>query len=315
MAAKLSHPKLIFDIIIDESFATVNTDKGLSPVNNKRILGLLNDYEDGKWRFQKFQNFIWDNIKETALSAKEREALIDDGESSVLTNSAKSLRFTDSDKDPTKGSELAEIVLYGIMKRHYNALPVVPKIFYKQNTQDFAKGADSVHVVIEDEKNFSLWLGEAKFYNSVEDDRLDTVIESIKNCLDTDKLKKENSIITNIKDLELLIENEDLKKEIIKTLDSRESIDHIKKKLHVPILLLHECSITKAESSLTDDYKNKVLTFNKERAQSYFTKQISKISSLIAGYSEIQFHIILFPVGDKKTIVDSFLAKASSHRS
>ena len=39
---------------------------------------------------------------------------------------------------------------------------------FKQNNQDNAKGADSVHIVIENENNFSLWLGEAKFYTNIE---------------------------------------------------------------------------------------------------------------------------------------------------
>ena len=90
--------------------------------------------------------------------------------------------------------ELAEILLYGLMKEHYKALPVVPKIFYKQNTKDNAKGADSVHIVIEDGK-YSIWFGEAKFYNSLEEARFDTIIKSVETTLQTDKLKKENSII------------------------------------------------------------------------------------------------------------------------
>ena len=55
-------------------------------------------------------------------------------------------------KTDTEGSELAEILLYGIMHHHYKALPVVPKIFNKQNSNDNAKGADSVHIVLEKRK-------------------------------------------------------------------------------------------------------------------------------------------------------------------
>jgi hypothetical protein len=110
---------------------------------------------------------------------QKREALID-GPFTSLALASKNLRLTDSEKDISKGSELAEIFLYGIMRHHFKALPVVPKIFYKQNSQDNAKGADSVHVVIIDNDNFSLWFGEAKFYNSIEDGRFDTIITSVK---------------------------------------------------------------------------------------------------------------------------------------
>ncbi|MGY8685369.1 Hachiman antiphage defense system protein HamA [Bradyrhizobium sp. UFLA05-153] len=70
---------------------------------------------------------------------------------------------------------------------HY---PVVTKIFYKQNDQDNAKGADSVHIVVNGD-DFTLWFGEAKFYNSIADARLDAVVTSVLNSLSTDKLKKE----------------------------------------------------------------------------------------------------------------------------
>lgn len=43
-----------------------------------------------------------------------------------------------------------------------------------------------------------------------------------------------------------------------------------------------------------------------ERAEAYFSKQMAK-SSKIYMYDKITFHIILFPVPNKKLIVDAFL--------
>ena len=269
-----------FEILIDDSFANTNRDGTITPVDNKSVLSMINDFEDGKWRFQEFQNFIWDNIAETSLSFKERESLVDKSHS-LLTSAAQSLRLTDKDGDISKGSELAEIILYGIMKHHYNALPVVPKIFYKQNPQDNAKGADSVHIVIENGgTDFSIWFGEAKFYNSIEDARLGVIIESVENSLLTDKIKKENSIITNISDINYLIGDKLLRNKIATALSPKESIDNLKPKLHIPILLLHECAITKAQTTLTDDYKNELIEYHKQRSESYFKKQINKFGGL-----------------------------------
>ncbi|EAL6237128.1 hypothetical protein DT097_06745 [Campylobacter jejuni] len=36
------------------------------------LLSLINDYEEGKWRFEKFNDYIMDTLAETALSKKER---------------------------------------------------------------------------------------------------------------------------------------------------------------------------------------------------------------------------------------------------
>ena len=309
----LSSPTLKFEVLLDEAFSVVNDDTSITPAANKRVLSMVNDFEDTKWRYTHFQNFIWDNIIETALSSVERQNLSDQGHTR-LTEAAKSLRLTDATKkDIGKGSELAEIVLYGIMKHHYQALPVVPKIFYKQNSKDYAKGADSVHIVVSGD-DFSIWLGEAKFYNDIEDARLGTIVESVGNALQTDKLKKENSIITNVRDLDALIGDAGLKARIKTALQSQNSIDSLKPRLHIPILLLHECAITKGCTSLTGAYKASIVDFHKKRAKAYFKKQVKELGDTVAQYSDINFHVILFPVPDKSEIVKKFLAHVAHYK-
>ena len=298
--------KIEFEVLFDDSFENINSKEELKPIHNKKVLSLINDYEDGSWRYTKFQDFIWDNVVETALSKSERDKLIN-RDHTRLRAAAKNLRLTDKENEISKGSELAEIVLYGIMKHYYGALSVVPKIFYKQNSQDNAKGADSVHIVLEGDNDFSLWFGEAKFYNSIEDSRLDNIIDSVGNSLQTDKLKKENSIITNIQDLKLVINNVELLNKIQALLCERASIDDLKPKLHIPILLLHQCDITKRFNEKSDEYLSQIIDYHKNRAQAYFTKQISKLSESVNKYSSITFHLILFPVPDKETIVERFI--------
>ena len=302
-----------FKVILNDVFSVITTDHTITPVHNKKVLSFANDFENGSWRYENFQKFIWNNIKETALSYKERKALISEGEDSILTEAAKNLRLSETDNDIGKGSEIAEIAMYGIMKNHYKALAVVPKIFYKQNRQDNAKGADSVHIVIENDK-FSLWLGESKFYNSIDNARLLPIIESVKESLSLIKLKKENSIITSVSDINEFEEiNATIRQQIIDMLSQTNSIDKIKPILNIPILLLYECPITKLESHMTEDYVEKVKEFQKERATAYFKKQIEECSE-IDLYSEINFHIILFPVPDKQPIVEKFIAKAKIYR-
>lgn len=301
-----------FEILIDCSFSEINLDQSLAPVDKKFTTSFLNDFEDGQWRYSKFQSFIWDNIAETSLSYKERESLVNH---SLLVAAAKNLRLTDSDKeDIGRGSELAEIVLYGLMKHHYQALPVVPKIFYKQNAQDNAKGADSVHIVVEPNGDFSIWFGEAKFYNNIEDARLSSIVTSVENSLKTDKLKKENSIITNVQDLDELLIDKELKETLKKTLSNKSSIDDLKPRLHIPILIMHECEITAKSTQADEHYKSEVLSFHCDRATSYFKKQIKKLKDSVHLYSDITFHIILFPVPNKDKIVDMFVKNVEHYK-
>lgn len=296
-----------FEVLVEDGFLDICTDQSLEPIENKSILSLANDYQGGKWRHSKFHNFVWDNIAETSLSFSERESLIDQSHSKLVA-AAQSLRLTDTDKDIGKGSELAEIILYGIMRHHFDALPVVPKIFYKQNSQDNAKGADSVHIVLDGENDFTVWFGEAKFFNDISDSRLGDIVKSVGNSLATDKLKRENSIITNLRDIDYLISDKYLLESIKKALSQRESIDNIKPKLHIPILIIHECEITANNNRFTDEYKQQIIEFHKNRATAYFKKQINSLSE-IDMYESITFHLILLPVPNKKQIVDRFVNK------
>ncbi len=303
-----------FKIIVNDFFEILTTDNTLTPLHNKKVLSLINDYENGEWRYENFQKFIWNNIKETALNFKERNSLITEGEDSILTEAAKNLRLSESEKDIGKGSEIAEIILYGVMKFFYKALPVVPKIFYKQNSQDNAKGADSVHIVIEGPDKFSLWLGESKFYNNIENARLGTIIDSVKDSLSLKKLRKENSIITSLSDINDFEEiSAELRNKIVNSLSQNESIDNIKPILNIPILLLHQCELTKSQTHLTDEYLAEIIEFHRDRATAYFKRQIEQCSD-VDLYSEINFHLILFPVPEKDPIVDKFIAKAKIYR-
>ncbi len=302
-----------FEILIDDSYLNLVKDTELTPANNKTVLSLINDFEDEKWRTEKFENFVWDNIALTALSEREREKLA--GKSaSILRAAAKNLRLTDKVDDIGKGSELAEIVLYGIMHHYYKALPVVPKIFYKQNVQDNAKGADSVHIVLENDEDFSLWFGEAKLYNSIENARLASVVESVGNSLKTEKLKKENSIITNMAEVDRLVQNKDLAAKIKRTLSSDNSMDNIKPILHIPILLIHECLITAENKVMNQSYREKIRREHIDRASAYFKKQIDALTDKVPMYSSIKFHIILFPIPNRQELIDQFSIAVGYHK-
>lgn len=302
-----------FEVLIDDSLLRLAPASGVAHIENKRILSLVNDYEDEQWRQEKFDNFVWDNIALTALSAQERSKLAGKN-ASTLRAAAKNLRLTDKPDDKGKGSELAEIVLYGIMQNHFGALPVVPKIFYKQNVQDNAKGADSVHIILEGDEKFSLWFGEAKFYNSIENARLSSIIESVENSLLTEKLKKENSIVTNAADIAHLVENEALAEKIRAALSPDNSMDSIKPLLHIPILLLHECEVTGASKAVDDEYREKIKAHHLERSIAYFERQVKALDGKVTKYGSIKFYIIIFPVPNRNSIIDRFTAAVAFHK-
>ncbi|MBP1484286.1 HamA C-terminal domain-containing protein [Acinetobacter nosocomialis] len=293
-----------FDILISDDFKNICKNDKITVIENKKVISFLNDFEGGKWRTSKFSSFIWDNIADTALNYQERQALFDKSHQKLVA-AAKSLRFANESDEIGRGSEIAEIMLYAIMKNYYKALPVVPKIYYKQNSQDNAKGADSVHLVV-DGDDYSLWFGEAKFFNSLNDNNFYQITNSLYNALQTDKLKKENSIILGLSDLQYLGLNENIIEKIRKDLSPRSSIDNIKPLINVPIMVLHECEITNNTTIYNEEYCNRIKEMYSDKINSYFYKQYNKLKDLHL-YANIKFHLILFPVPNKEQIIKKFV--------
>ncbi|EAH8152379.1 DUF1837 domain-containing protein [Campylobacter lari] len=266
------------------------------------LLSLINDFEEGEWRFEKFNQYIMNALAETALSKTEREALASKEEYySIIQRSVVNLN--------KKEGEIGEIFLYGIMKKYYNALPIVPKIFYKQNANDNAKGADSVHLTIEN-KECHLWLGESKFYTDITN-AISEAIKSIKDLLVKDKLNKEKSIIMDINDVESFIKDkipEESIDKIKRVLKQDTSIDELKNILHIPISIIYQCETTKTYSELSEEYKQKIVNFHQEKAKQAITKITNELNN-VHKIEKIKFHIILFPVPDKEKIKRDFSKK------
>lgn len=303
------YSKLIdFDILVDDAFVNICTDPTVTPIEKSHLLSVVNGFEDNKWRMSIFRNFIFNNLAETGLSAQEREALADK-KFETLVAAAQKLRIEKEIKK-NSGGEIGEIMLYGIMKHHFNALPVVPKIFYKQNAKDYAKGADSVHITLSGTGDFELWFGEAKFYDSIKNARLDEPIASIDEMLSKKKFRDENSIVTNLHDLDILLKDAAMSKKVKDSLSTSVSLDEIKKRLHVPIMLLHECDITKMAKDYNQAYKDSIIAFHKERANAYFKKMFAKLNTTVKNLDSIHFHLILFPVPCKADIVSDFMSHA-----
>lgn len=103
--------------------------------------------------------------------------------------------------------------------------------------------------------DFQLWLGEAKFYNSIEDGRFAEPLNSVEQMLKTSILRKEIGVMTSLHELDHQVRDIELVERIKKALQGDVSIDDIKPHIHVPILLLHECNITAGTKRLDDTYK------------------------------------------------------------
>ena len=127
--------------------------------------------------------------------------------------------------------------------------------------------------------------------------------------LATPIIRKEVSVMTSLNELDNQIEDMQLVKKIKDALQGGVSMDYIKPHIHVPILLLHKCDITAKAREMDESYIQDIIDYHKERATSFFKKQIKKLGN-IAKYNLIQFHLILFPIPNKDEVVDWFINRA-----
>lgn len=90
--------------------------------------------------------------------------------------------------------------------------------------------------------------------------------------------------------------------------------------MNIPILFLHECSITSKQKDNTEEYIKEILDYQKGRVHSFYKKLCKKAIKdngkvkPIVNFDKIKFHFIFFPIPDKKMIISNFLNRAESLR-
>ena len=296
----INNKNLEFEVIVNDA---------IYDIDNKYMLGIINDFEEYKWRLDYFIDFIMGNIYETALTIKEKDCYINSGEYHRITKaSSKNINLTDN-----KLGEIGEIVLYGIMRRYYSAFKLVPKIFYKQNKNMYAQGFDSVHITLENE-DILLWLGEAKLWKNIKD-AMTNVYETLKSHLEKDFIKKELAFAYNNEDFKSLENEPSITKEhylkLKDMLNTTKSIDNLKEYLHIPILIIYECGITKNAKEKSEEYKKQVKNFIIKNSKEFFNNLNEKITDY---YKNISFHLILFPIHNIEEVRDIFKYKIEVYR-
>ncbi|ELJ3961341.1 DUF1837 domain-containing protein [Campylobacter coli] len=272
------------------------------------LLSISNQFESKKWKMKNFRNFIITNLKECALTEQERQSLAGN-EGEILDKAISKLRIDE------RSGEIGEIFLHGIMREYYNALPIVPKIFYKQNRNMEAFGFDSVHLTIENQE-YHLWLGESKLYKNL-DDAIRKATKSLKDNLSDETILNEARIIANLHELDNLAKHNNIETSTLtnfkQIINGNINLDNLKGILHVPISIIYDCDYTKKIEEITDDYKTTIKNFHKENGNK-ISEEIKNLLNEITYIDRIKFHIILFPIPNKEEIISKINKIFESYR-
>lgn len=252
--------------------------------------GVYSDYELGEWNYRKFIAWISEHLLTFALSPEEVRAIDDRNVLEKIERAA--AQIYSRGKDSTNRGEIGELILHGLIRDIYKTEPMVSKIYYKSAAGDPVKGADCVHAIFKDNDVDSLWLGEAKFYKDSGDGIRDAV-SSINSFLDRLAGREEFVVIRNY-----LGKDDSKGKRLDVLLSQATSLDDIKAKICIPVLITYESDTTKSHTHHSETFVNEL----KAEIEPLITSFLEKVKSI----EEVDIHVFFMPLKDKAALIEMF---------
>lgn len=271
----------------------------IDPVTIGSGLPLHLNYEDGKYRQGELVKIIRDAIIHFALTPREFEDFMRDGDPDGASRRAWS-RISKAPKN--KKGDYGELLLFLILKMFFpESERFVTKVRLRSSLGDQIKGFDCAHFTIEDEQ-VVLWLGEAKFHQSFSSAVTD-MVDSIKKHSKTSYLKDEISILAANIELNKDFPNRD---KLDAVLSGSKSLDTIK--FRIPILLTYDCSKLSKHSSASSD------EFIEDMREEFLAKYKILEGTELELKKNFEVIFFVFPLESVKTIKDELQVIEDSSR-
>lgn len=266
-----------------EPFLTIRCeDMLLSPT----LTGWCAGYENGTWRRRQLAEHLIEWLPEFALRYSEWQGLKAHNAVRMFAKAAKSI-YT-SEKFKARG-EFGEILLHAMIRQKFSTIPAISKYFYKDSNNDTVKGFDAVHVVT-DGSDLELWLGEVKFYESL-NDAISEIVTELKTHIASDYLRSEFAAITNKID-----DSSPFSSKLKKLLDKNTSLDEIFARTCIPLLVTYDSTTLASHSQVSQQFD---MDFRAEALGSY-----KKLSAKLPGLpKELRVHVLMFPLESKKALI------------
>lgn len=278
------------DEVISRSFKLNFTHHSPSPTNKRGHSGVFCDYESGDWNYRQFVSWINEHIMSFALSPKE---LVDLGDRNVAEKMERAASNVYGRKNKVeRRGEIGELILHGLVRDVFGTKPLISKLYFKTAPGETVKGADCVHIVEVDEEIESLWLGEAKFYRDG-NAGVEAAVASVKDMLTRFKDRQEFVVIRNHLD-----GSDPIMQKAEQLLSDAVSLDKIRAKITIPILVTYESEVTQRHTADSDTFRREL------RAE--LMPFISKYIEDTADIEEVELHIFLMPLKSKADLVGLF---------
>lgn len=250
-------------------------------------------YELTEWRAQQLVDDLFQrHLVSFSLSYTQFQAINGDTAAKALKRAAQIVYATD--KYARRG-EFGELILHGVMRDFFMAEPAVSKIYYKDSDNNTVKGFDSVHVVLTNQGEIEIWLGEVKFYKDLGPAITDAINE-IELHLQREFLKREFIAITNKLD-----PTWPHAEAFAALLDDTNSLDAIADSLVIPVLLTYDSKAVCRWDTVCKEYAEELIA-EAEAAWKTFAAGLRLPLS-------VRIQLILVPVQDKARLAGLFHQK------
>lgn len=170
----------------------------------------------------------------------------------------------------------------------YGTAPFVARLFYKMRTNDSVTSVDVVHVVMNEENQLELWLGEAKLYDDVQAARY-KALSSVEPLWNSEFLTEMKALIGPKID-----EQAPYEKELAWLFEEETSLDQIISRIVIPICIAADFTDTKSAKQRTANYISSV-SAELSAAKTYMSERIPV---------EVSFVVIFIPL-DCKTKLET----------
>lgn len=243
-------------------------------------------YEQTRWRAEELvRDFFQRHLNSFALSYSEWKKVDGDSAAAALARSAKMVYATDN---YGRRGEFGELFLHGILRDFYNAEPALSKIYFLDSPNDTAKGFDAVHVVVNDDEELDVWLGEAKLYTNM-NAAIKAVVESLNEHIADEFLRKEFLAVSNKLD-----DGWEHSEKLRDLLDANTSLDVIVDRLVMPVLLTYQSDTVKKHDKVCDEYIAELVAEAKQAWQTFKDK--------LPGNFPVTIYFIVLPLEDTKRV-------------
>ena len=239
------------------------------------------------WRRKPFVNHLVEWLPDYALAESELD--VSHGNIYVKLQQAAARVYT-SEKYKNRG-EAGEITLHAICRDYFNTIPIAPRVFYKNASNDVVKSFDMVHARFPPGGSLELWLGESKLYANASD--------AISDAISSVEAHIQQGFLTNEK---LLLGPQISKStphydEIVHLFKSQTSLDHLLDSSVFAICIASNSHALSNATALTDAYRASISL--------EMDKLIGKINKS-GPLSNIKIVLIYVPLLDKTAFVEEF---------